>query len=49
MNHEQKKTAVSDLADKYVFEALLNGESFTIALCNWALTKAEQEIGVKPC
>ena len=41
---EQKQIDISDLADKYVFTALLNGESFTIGLCDWALTKAEQEI-----
>ena len=42
---EQKQIAISDLADKYLDKALANGESFTEGLCNWAITKAEQEIG----
>jgi hypothetical protein len=42
---EQKQIAISDLADKYLGKALANGEPFTEGLCNWALNKAEQEIG----
>jgi len=34
----------SDLADDYIDEALSKGESFSEALCNWAITRAEQVI-----
>jgi len=42
---EQKQIDISDLADKYLDKALANGESFTEGLCNWAINKAEQELG----
>lgn len=42
---EQKQIEISNLADKYLDKALANGESFTEALCNWAVNKAEQELG----
>tara|TARA_R110000772_G_scaffold2249_1_gene7791 strand:+ start:197 stop:358 length:162 start_codon:yes stop_codon:yes gene_type:complete len=48
MTHEQieeKQVAISDLADKYLDKALANGEPFTEGLCNWAVNKAEQELG----
>jgi hypothetical protein len=49
MNEEAKREAyqitVSDLADEYLDEAIASGEVFSEALCNWAISKAEQEIG----
>ena len=36
-----KMKAKSDLADDYIDEALRNGEEFSEALCNWAISKAE--------
>ena len=42
---EQHQMLLSDLADKYLDKALANGESFTEGLCNWAVNKAEQELG----
>jgi hypothetical protein len=42
---EQRQTDISDLADKYLDKALANGEPFTEGLCNWAVNKAEQNIG----
>ena len=41
----KRMKSISDLADDYMDEALSNGESFSEALCNWAITKAQQEIG----
>jgi len=42
---EQKQIEISNLADKYLDKALANGDSFTEGLCNWAINKAEQELG----
>jgi hypothetical protein len=41
----QEQIAISDLADKYLNEALASGAPFTEGVCNWAINKAEQEIG----
>jgi len=41
---EQRQIKISDLADKYLDQALANGEAFTEGLCNWAINKAEQEV-----
>ena len=40
----KRMKSISDLADDYMDEALSNGESFSEALCNWAITRAEQVI-----
>lgn len=40
-----KLEQISDLADKYLDEAIRNGDAFSEGLCNWATNKAEQEIG----
>jgi len=40
--HQEK---ISDLADKYLDQAIAKGEAFSEGLCNWAVNKAEQEIG----
>jgi hypothetical protein len=42
---EQKQIQITDLADKYMDRALSRGEAFTEGLCNWAINKAEQELG----
>tara|TARA_R100000501_G_C2576189_1_gene81191 strand:+ start:583 stop:732 length:150 start_codon:yes stop_codon:yes gene_type:complete len=36
---------ISDLAEKYLNQALADGEPFREALCNWAIAKAEREVG----
>ena len=41
----EKQEKISDLAEKYLDEAISQGESFSEGLCNWAVSKAEQEIG----
>ncbi len=35
---------IQELADKYLDEALANGEPFSEALCNWAIDKAKEEL-----
>lgn len=42
---EAKQEAISDLADKYLDEAMRQGDAFSEGLCNWAINKAEQELG----
>ena len=42
---EAKQIAISDLADKYLDQAMSRGEAFSEGLCNWAINKAEQELG----
>ena len=42
---EEKQIAISDLADKYMAEAMRQGDAFSEGLCNWAINKAEQELG----
>jgi hypothetical protein len=42
---EAKQQAICDLADKYLDDALANGDGFSEGLCNWAVNKAEQELG----
>ena len=42
---EAHQIAISELADKYLDEELRQGEPFTEALCNYAVNKAEQELG----
>jgi hypothetical protein len=42
---ETKQIAISDLADKYMDEAMRQGDAFSEALCNWAINKAERELG----
>lgn len=41
---EQKHISISDLAEKYLEEALAQGHPFTEGLCSWAISKAEQNI-----
>jgi hypothetical protein len=42
---ESKQRAISNLADKHLDAAMAKGHSFSEALCNWAINKAEQELG----
>ena len=39
----ERLEAISDLADRYLDEAIAEGDTFSEALCNWALNKAQQE------
>jgi len=41
IKHEQ----ISNLAESYLDEAMASGDAFSEALCNWAIDKAEQELG----
>jgi len=46
MTYEQeaiKQVSISDLAEKYLDEAISNGDSFSESLCNWAMNKAKDE------
>jgi hypothetical protein len=45
--HEHQE-ALSDLADKYIDEAMRRGEVYTEGLCNWAIDRALEEIGGVP-
>ena len=42
---EQKEMEITDLAEKFVTKEMDSGEPFSEGLCNWAISKAEQEIG----
>ena len=42
---EQQQRAICELAEKYLDDALAAGKAFTEGLCNWAVNKAEREIG----
>jgi hypothetical protein len=42
MNRHQE---VCELADQYVEEAMANGEAYSEILCEWAMTKAMEELG----
>ena len=41
---EQYHQNISDLADELMDKAMARGEAFTEALCNWAISQAEQTI-----
>tara|TARA_R110000772_G_scaffold143235_1_gene252741 strand:+ start:13102 stop:13263 length:162 start_codon:yes stop_codon:yes gene_type:complete len=41
----EKHEQISDLADKFLDQALRAGDPFSEALTNWAIAKAEREIG----
>jgi hypothetical protein len=40
----QKHEDIFDLADKFLNEALDNGEPFTEGLTNWSIEKAKREV-----
>ena len=40
----EKQIEISDLAEKYLDEAIEKGDSFSEGLSNWAMNKAMQEI-----
>lgn len=44
-NREEKQIAISDLAEKFLDEALASGEAFSEGLCNWSINKAERVLG----
>lgn len=49
MTNEQRliqQEKLTELADKYLDEALAEHEPFTEALTDWAINKARQELGV---
>lgn len=52
MNNAQRteiyQIAVSDLADELLDRELAKGEAFSEALCNWAISQAEQQIVGRP-
>ncbi|MFK0570828.1 hypothetical protein [Endozoicomonas sp.] len=45
---EEHQRKVCDLADKFLDGARAKGEPFSEGLSNWALSKAEQELGSTP-
>ena len=42
---EEKQIKISDLAEKFLDEAIAKGESFSEGLCSWAVAKAERIVG----
>ena len=45
LSEMEKQIKISDLAEKYLDNAIESGESFTEGLSNWAMNKAMQEVG----
>jgi len=41
---EAYQIEVSDLADKLLDKEIKNGAAFSEALCNWAISQAEQQV-----
>ncbi len=44
-DEEQKQIEISDLADKFLDEAMAKGDPFSEGLTNWAINKAMQTLG----